>query len=77
MEHFTSSAKHDLSSFSNKIDNIVRGMKIHGPLNMSLFSKALEQVTKLHHILTLRVLHTEEYMLQASAGMVRGTTAFL
>ena len=68
MEH--SSAQDDLSSFSNKIDNIVRGIKIHGPLNVSLLSKALEQVTKLHHILTLRVLHTEDYMLQASAGIV-------
>ena len=54
---------------SNKVDNIVRGMKIHGPLNVSLLSKALEQVVKLHHILTLRALHTKEcYMLQSSSG---------
>lgn len=58
----------DLES-SNKVDNIVRGMKIHGPLNINLLSKALEQVIKLHHILTLRVLHTKEhYMLQSSSG---------
>jgi len=54
---------------SNKVDNIVRGMKIHGPLNVTVLSKALEQVVKLHHILTLRALHTEEkYMLQTSSG---------
>ena len=54
---------------SNKVDNIVRGMKIHGPLSVNLLSKALEQIVKLHHILTLRVLHTKErYMLQSSSG---------
>lgn len=54
---------------SNRVDNIVRGIKIHGPLNVSFLSKALEQVVKLHHILTLRVLHTKErYMLQSSSG---------
>ena len=58
----------DLES-SNKVDNIVRGMKIHGPLNISLLSKALEQVVKIHHILTLRALYTkEQYMLQSSSA---------
>ena len=56
---------------SSKIDNIVRGMKIHGPLNINLLSKALEQIVKLHHILTLRVLYRKEhYMLQSSSGYV-------
>ena len=55
--------------FSNKVDNIVRGMRIHGPLNVNSLSKALEQVIKLHHILTIRALHTKEcYMLQSSSG---------
>ena len=60
----------DLES-SNRVDNIVRGMKIHGPLNINLLSKALEQIVKLHHILTLRALHTKEhYMLQSSSGRI-------
>lgn len=55
--------------YSSKVNNIVRGMKIHGPLNINSLSKALEQVVKLHHILTLRTLHTkEQYMLQSSPG---------
>jgi len=54
---------------SNKVDNIVRGMKIHGPLNVHSLSKALQQVIKLHHILTIRALHTKEcFMLQSSLG---------
>ena len=65
-----------MSLYRNKVDNIVRGMKIHGPLNVNLLSKALEQVIKLHHILTLRVLHTEDYMLQASASKLDVYTRF-
>ena len=56
---------------SSKVDNIVRGMKIHGPLNINMLSKALEQIIKLHHILTIRALHTKEnYMLQSSSGYI-------
>ena len=72
MENFTNSPQDDMSLFSNKVDNIVRGMKVHGPLNVNLLSKALEQVTKLHHLLTLRVQHTEDYVLQALAGKYYG-----
>lgn len=50
MERFSVNAQP--SGISPRVDNIVKGFRIHGPLDKQLLSKALDEVASLHPLLT-------------------------
>ncbi len=54
---------------SARVDNIVRALRIHGPLDKELLQKALNQVASLHPLLTASFQRTRERLyLHTNAG---------
>lgn len=54
---------------SARVDNIVRAMRIHGPLDKELLQKALNQVASLHSLLTASFQRSRDRLyLHTTAG---------
>ncbi len=57
------------SGLSGRVDNIVRALRIHGPLDKELLQKALNQVASLHSLLTASFQRTKDRLyIHTNAG---------
>ncbi len=60
---------------SARVDNIVRALRIHGPLDKELLQKALNQVASLHSLLRASFQRTRDKLyLTTTAGGEAGNT---
>lgn len=58
------------SGLSERVDNIVRGFQVRGPLNRDTLSRALDAVARLHPMLTVQFYRKESRLfIQCNPGM--------
>lgn len=68
MERFAASVQP--SGLSERVDNIVRGFQVRGPLNRDILSRALDAVARLHPMLTVQFYKKENRLfIQCNPGM--------